>query len=616
MNALIKIFINNEWIDPRPYQKEAFLLFKNNNETPLYYNKDGYKFGIKRISKAIYMIREDNTRVPIVDWNDVYVFLLDQNPPNWYSAREYQIHAYFDYLYSNVFEKKYTSKNSDNVDESYTILPFDNIDSNITFKLSRNSNGTIYYEKNDTQLTRIRISDNFQERLEYNRMYDRMTEPLVADFLNSSSSSLADMHSSPILSEQLLIIPDIPDIGNNENIADDDLCVVCNIKKHNIIYRPCNHKYICSICSKELLKYNAVLNCPLCKTKVNKIDILNDIRVITLNPINWFHSAFGFIEKCQTISDYHETFKKMYSLYEIGLKKKINGIDIGDFKLINLLYIKTFLPQINRIGKVKINNIIADVIELHKNQDINNCTIQVASQLNCLEMINSEIIPEHGITIYQNDRTQGPLCVMCTPGGIAYRSYIYGQSYCNQIDMSKNLLKYLKELNPDINWTVINGYLKIDSIMMLQKINKTLGQNSEIKNNARNQILAGMHNDLGVYINNDLYNYCVNHVLCSGLPISYHTGELSKAHIWGLLAEIFLEAYYELTLLIACYNNNRIGTNKKCYLTKIGGGVFGMNNNTIIKAIKRAIEIIKNRGYDLEICLVHYNEIDHQYQVF
>ena len=37
---------------------------------------------------------------------------------------------------------------------------------------------------------------------------------------------------------------------------------------------------------------------------------------------------------------------------------------------------------------------------------------QVASQLNLLEMTGPEVTPEDGVTIYQDDRTQGPACAI------------------------------------------------------------------------------------------------------------------------------------------------------------------------------------------------------------
>ena len=48
---------------------------------------------------------------------------------------------------------------------------------------------------------------------------------------------------------------------------------------------------------------------------------------------------------------------------------------------------------------------------------------QVASQLNLLEMTGPEVTPEDGVTIYQDDRTQGPACAIAAGAATIYRNY-------------------------------------------------------------------------------------------------------------------------------------------------------------------------------------------------
>jgi hypothetical protein len=48
---------------------------------------------------------------------------------------------------------------------------------------------------------------------------------------------------------------------------------------------------------------------------------------------------------------------------------------------------------------------------------------QVASQFNLLEMVSPEITPEHGVTRYQHDRTQGPACAIAAGAATIYRNY-------------------------------------------------------------------------------------------------------------------------------------------------------------------------------------------------
>eukprot|EP00966_Prymnesium_polylepis_P127746 2953673-Prymnesium_polylepis.1 len=61
---------------------------------------------------------------------------------------------------------------------------------------------------------------------------------------------------------------------------------------------------------------------------------------------------------------------------------------------------------------------------------------QAASQFNCLEMVDQRVTPEHGITIYADDRTQGPKCAMACPAATVYRNYLHkgGQGMQQQVD--------------------------------------------------------------------------------------------------------------------------------------------------------------------------------------
>jgi len=67
-------------------------------------------------------------------------------------------------------------------------------------------------------------------------------------------------------------------------------------------------------------------------------------------------------------------------------------------------------------------NIIGNVSTMHLQSSNANCVFQVASQANCLEMVGSGVTPEHGVTIYANDHTQGPACAMACPGALIYRN--------------------------------------------------------------------------------------------------------------------------------------------------------------------------------------------------
>jgi hypothetical protein len=371
----------------------------------------------------------------------------------------------------------------------------------------------------------------------------------------------------------------------------------------------------------DIKKYNNKYN-KYCK-KIENIKLLSGG---SLYLFDWFECAFGFKEK-----NYYDTQKIFKKLLIDGNMIHLNKIKIGEFKLLNNAELHEQLgtntdigknkrgediydfSKIRSVGSVNLQNIIEDIRNIHKNKLlIENATIQVASQLNCLEMMNQNVTPENGITGYINDNTQGPICAMCAPAGLAFRNYLYdgGQTKDKQINMAFNFLNFIKKYDKTINCNVINGYLMFNEDEDLRKINRFLSKSHELRKEARHLIQSGMHINQGVFIGCTSYEHTVNHVYCSGLPISYNK---LTPQLWYGISEIFLEAMYENTLLAACLNNKISGKKMPCYLTHLGGGVFGMPHSQIKRAIQRACNIIAKNGLDLDVKIINYKTISHIY---
>jgi hypothetical protein len=51
------------------------------------------------------------------------------------------------------------------------------------------------------------------------------------------------------------------------------------------------------------------------------------------------------------------------------------------------------------------------------------------------------------------------------------------------------------------------------------------------------------------------------------------------------------------------------------YLTKLGGGVFRNPASWIIEAIRRAVRVVHKSGHSLDVRIVHYGDVDSDYQV-
>jgi hypothetical protein len=74
-------------------------------------------------------------------------------------------------------------------------------------------------------------------------------------------------------------------------------------------------------------------------------------------------------------------------------------------------------------GRLKVRNLTGNVRALHQVPEFAGGLFQVASQFNLLEMMPPGITPEHGVTLYQHDGTQGPACAMAAGAAIIYRNY-------------------------------------------------------------------------------------------------------------------------------------------------------------------------------------------------
>ena len=138
-----------------------------------------------------------------MDFEDVRVFLVDANPTDWYAARNYQIWAYYDFMYDNKPRKVYASKYS-----SYLAYPADTVEididglsPNIIFTIYRNDNNSVYYERNDGNRARVRICDNHTARIGYRGYYSRMTSDIDFVFGGIVSVTGLELPSSLILEQ-------------------------------------------------------------------------------------------------------------------------------------------------------------------------------------------------------------------------------------------------------------------------------------------------------------------------------------------------------------------------------------------------------------------------------
>jgi hypothetical protein len=267
VNRDIRIRLDNgNWVPARDYQITAFIRYNDmitsgNNRRVYHYNENGYIFSIERLPDTIYggiyLIRENNTRSPIVDYNNIKVFLINHNNrTDWYHARNYQKYAYLDFIYSSDVTRYYKSKNTIG-HPNHIEIPIDGLEPNIIFSMSRNENGSIYYEKNDAGRTRVRICDNTFAQNGYRAFYNRMTDNFMSIPIISNTSISATGY-----------LPVPLDVVIETTSNDEKICVICNSQLQNIRFLPCNHVHTCSLCYLQLTKPR---ECPICKQTINQI---------------------------------------------------------------------------------------------------------------------------------------------------------------------------------------------------------------------------------------------------------------------------------------------------------------------------------------------------------
>jgi len=255
---MIKIRVNGNWVESPQHYKTIFKKYVDqnnyceksymeNNITIYRENDDPYN--------PIY-INDNNTILAICDWSNVKVFLLDKEPVDWYPARDYQIQSYYDFMYDDKIRKTYVSPNSLFYPNN-TIINMPHLPPNIKFDISRNENRSVYYERDDIHLTKVRICDNEWARLGYRGFFTRMTMDIGMIITPPPNTNYSLTAKLPIPN----------DISLNVTNIENDQCVICFTYQKNLLLQPCQHFILCSLCYNNLINNN----CPICRTNITNI---------------------------------------------------------------------------------------------------------------------------------------------------------------------------------------------------------------------------------------------------------------------------------------------------------------------------------------------------------
>eukprot|EP00756_Hemistasia_phaeocysticola_P064154 Hpha_TRINITY_DN7569_c0_g1::TRINITY_DN7569_c0_g1_i1::g.19088::m.19088 len=333
---------------------------------------------------------------------------------------------------------------------------------------------------------------------------------------------------------------------------------------------------------------------------------------------SWFEAALGFAE-----GGYYDTKRR---LAESRDGERICGHLPGDWHWTSLAELRcravAACEAMQCGGEIcfAIENMSGEARALHLETCSAGASFQVASQFNCLEFINPDRKPEHGVTGYESDRTQGPISAMCCAAALAYRNYLVpmpgggtGQTVDSQLDGLAELKALLGE--PDQYFEVRGGYT-FSSSERLHALGKRLQEEGEEgQRRLRDALRLGVQYDCEVTAKGaPEAGSLVTQVFCAAISVPYSG---LSASLWEPLGRLVLEAAYEATFyaaVIARARQKDLEGPARVFLTKLGAGVFGNPSPWVADGIergwRRATDSLKQSGPGLDAKIVHHGDID------
>ncbi len=373
---------------------------------------------------------------------------------------------------------------------------------------------------------------------------------------------------------------------------------------------------------------------------------------------NWFKALFGFQEgRIIRMADIQSQFQLSADHTILTSYANQRSFQIGRFSTPTIAMLrKNLKATIHQFPekvaadsfsrpRVEIQHIpIAGAREMHIEKP--NAVFQAASQFNCLEFPSYNVLPEHGITAYERDPTQGPACAIACGAGTLYRNYFVpvpgspepGQSKDYQLNTLDELETYLSN-HERMFFYVKNGYT-FSSPEQLEQLNQHFRSFSSDDDwdECRKRIKVGLHEDVGVtfdesgkVVSAEREEVRVTQIYCSAISCAY-SGVATD--LWEPLAGLVLEAMYEGTLIAAAMNmlkkemtsEEKPSHHDEVFLTFVGGGVFGNRQEWIADAIGRAVALVekemsqhsmKTRGGDpltLKVKVCHFRRVNTEMQ--
>ena len=324
--------------------------------------------------------------------------------------------------------------------------------------------------------------------------------------------------------------------------------------------------------------------------------------------MDWFQRITGFAE-----SDYETTQSLLHVDGEhLVSTQSHQRWGIGRFETPSLGQLRGLVGATSKEGcRTRFRAISGDVQDLHCDLANSQALFQVASQFNALEMVGPSVAPEHGVTRYADDHTQGPACAIAAGAATIWRNYLVplpggiGQRTDRQVDTLCELGDAFGNQDGEL-WQMRNGYALCTDAGLDRVDQELTWADREERERLLGLLRVGLHWDVEVTIAQT--QHTVVQAFCSALPCSYSPIPLAR---WEQFARLVLEAAYEATLLAGTLNLRRTGC-PIVYLTRLGGGAFGNADSWIFDAIAGALR--RNADSGLDVRLVSFGHIPREYQ--
>ena len=292
-----EMYINNEYIYIEIISNNIYPMKKYDNKLKLSDLKTDAHFENNISLEQSFDIIKNFIKANIINLNDyknnkfvIYLYSKEKKDlllfvlhPREISEKEYNEQMYKQIVNINNKLLKYEKK-FETLEDSINLITNNKIDNqnkyiNIIEDFKNNLQDNKLFEKIK------QFEENFQElneeinslHFKYNSLNENIQKEnnLLKETMNQNLETIKKTYDGNEINKlKEEIFPKLNNLNKEfntlkDNIDSEFLCVICNAKKKNYIFEPCNHNICCEECSKKIFEKDKT--CPLCKIKITQI---------------------------------------------------------------------------------------------------------------------------------------------------------------------------------------------------------------------------------------------------------------------------------------------------------------------------------------------------------